>query len=400
MKQVKQAEWNTFRARQAFLAGKALRYGRGELFWYSAPGRVEVLGNHTDHQGGKVLVGAVTRDILAAVQRREDDVVEIHSDGFRVIRVSLQDTAPRLLERGKSISMVRGVLQEMKRHGPVHGFTAHTHSTIPRGAGISSSAAFELLLVEIVNDLFQKNRLSAWEKAVVAQRVENNYFGKPCGILDQAGIAMGGLSKMDFFDYKHPRMEKVPMLQGYSFVLTHTGGTHGRLREEYASIPREMKQVASFFRRDRLAQVPQTEFLNSISDLRKSGVSDRAILRAFHFYAETERVDQAAAALNKQDAEGFLQLVKASGRSSWELLQNCYVSDSTSQPICIALTVSAQCLQCGAVRIHGGGFAGSVLAVVKDGEKKQYQEKMSRLFGQENVFTVQICDKGVRRLEV
>ncbi len=367
--------------------------------FYSSSGRAEVLGNHTDHQCGKVLVSAISCDVAAAVGRRNDGMVEICSEGFAPIRFSLKDTAMRARERGKSIAMARGVANAIQARGwKVGGFTAYTDSTVFRGAGVSSSAAFEVLLVEIFNDLYLEGRLSKVEKAAIGQFAEDRFFGKPCGLLDQSGVAYGGLNLIDFEPPKAPKSEQLAIPKGYSLVITNTGGSHAELTEHYAAIKKEMKEVASCFGKEVLRQVPFEKFFDAIPLLRKK-VSERAILRAFHFYDENERVERAAKALKFGNTSEFLSAVNESGESSLTLLQNAFVPGSTSQPIVLGLRMSKTLIRDGAVRLHGGGFAGTIIAILSDAEEANYVARMSGVFGAENVFPAKIRPVGACRVD-
>lgn len=305
----------------------ALRVGAPEKF-FSSPGRTEIIGNHTDHNGGKVIVAAIDCDILAAVGRREDGVVEICSKGFRPVRFRLSDTSPRRAEAGRSASLARGVAEGIRRKGyrvgKMGGFSAYTESTVFRGAGVSSSAAFEILVAEIFNVLFLDGALSPADKAEIGHFAEDVYFGKPCGLLDQSGVAFGGLNKMDFADPAKPLVSPLPPLNGYSLVLVNAGGSHSALTRYYADIRREMEETAAFFGKRILREVREEEFLDALPAL-KGKVSERAILRAAHFFAENRRTDGAADALLRGDVTAFLRLLRESGESSQKYLQNCFV---------------------------------------------------------------------------
>ena len=374
----------------------ALRGGPPEKF-FSSPGRTEIIGNHTDHNGGKVIVAAIDCDILAAVGRREDGVVEICSKGFRPVRFRLSDTSPRRAEAGRSASLARGVAEGIRRKGyrvgKMGGFSAYTESTVFRGAGVSSSAAFEILVAEIFNVLFLDGALSPADKAEIGHFAENVCFGKPCGLLDQSGVAFGGLNKMDFSDPAKPLVSPLPPLNGYSLVLVNAGGSHSALTRYYADIRREMEERAAFFGKRILREVREEEFLDALPDL-KGKVSERAILRAAHFFAENRRTDGAADALLRGDVSAFLRLLRESGESSQKYLQNCFVPGSDVQPVNLALWLSSRLLKEGGYRLHGGGFAGTVLACVREEEREGYVREMSRVFGKENVFRARVRDSG------
>lgn len=306
------------RYRSAAEGYRALTGKSPELF-FSSPGRAEIIGNHTDHNGGKVIVSAIDCDIVAAVGRRTDGWAEICSKGFRPVRFRLTDTAMRRSETGRSASLARGIAAEIRKRGFVpektDGFTAYTESTVFRGAGVSSSAAFEMLVAEIFNTLFLGGRLTPAEKAEIGHFAENYYFGKPCGLLDQSGVAHGGLNKIDFKNFSAPVITPLPPPKGCTFVIVNTGGSHASLTQCYAEIRREMKETAAFFGKAVLREVEKERFFDALPALRKK-VPERAILRAVHFFEENERADGAADALERGDLPVFLRLLKESGESS------------------------------------------------------------------------------------
>lgn len=365
--------------------------------WFSSPGRAEILGNHTDHNAGKVLVSALSCDILCAVRERDDDLVEICSENFYPIRFSLRELSRRERERGKSVALARGVAASLTGKGKLHGFSACTSGNIYRGAGVSSSAAFEVLVAEIFNALCFEGRLTPFEKAKAGQFAENSYFGKPCGLLDQSGVALGGLHKIDFFRANAPAYERIPVPKGYSLVLTNTGGSHSSLTAYYAEVRREMEQIAHCFGKRCLREVPFQAFCGEIASLRKRA-GDRAVLRAFHFFEENERVEEGAAALKAGDTDKFLSCVRESGRSSLCWLQNCAVPGSASQPVVLALKLAERSCRTGAFRMQGGGFAGTVLAFLKEEEREGYAAEMARVFGAENVFFASLREAGACEL--
>ncbi len=382
--------------RRKKLLGRVAAERRKEVLWFSSPGRAEIVGNHTDHNRGKVLVSAVSCDVLAAVLP-ENGFVEVASEGFRPIRVDLNSLSPREEEKGKSASLVRGVLAFLAKKGKLAGFRAYTHSNIFRGAGVSSSAAFCVLIAEIENALAFGGQLTPLEKAQAGQYAENVYFGKPCGLLDQCGVAFGGLNKIDFLHPDAPEISPLPPLKGYAVVMTNTGGSHSSLTVHYAAIAREMGDVAAFFGKKTLREVEFDALIGDLPRLKKR-VSERAILRSVHFFEENERVDRAAEALQSGDAPKFLEQIRASGESSYKLLQNCFVPGSVSQPLALALKVSEMTLKDGASRMMGGGFTGAVLAFVKEGEEGTYMEGMARVFGNDSVELVRLRAAGAAQI--
>ena len=262
-----------------------------------------------------------------------------------------------------------------------------------KGAGVSSSAAFEVLVCEIFNSLYLDGALNEVDRAVISQFAENKYFNKPCGILDQSGISIGSLCKLDFNKPTEPEITKLAPPKGYTLVITNTGGDHARLTEHYASIRSEMEEIAEYFGKKVLRDVKYSDFKSQLPTLTHR-FSSRAILRAMHFYQENDRVLKAEKALLKGDNKEFLKQVNGSGLSSLVLLQNCYVPGEVSQPVVLGIELSRSIIKDGAVRVHGGGFAGSILAFVSDKELDGYVNEMKRVFGTENVFTAQIRKIG------
>ena len=375
------------------------QFGEAPAYFFSSPGRAEIVGNHTDHNGGKVLVSAISCDVMAAVSPRSDGNVVIASGAYYPIRFSVHDLSVRERERGRSISLVRGILRYLSGLGYLFGgFSCVTHSNIFRGAGVSSSAAFEVLIAEIVNELYLGGRLPAMDKARAGMYAENDYFGKPCGLLDQAGIALGGLNEIDFSS-REPLVAPVPAPEGYRLVLTNTGGSHAKLTNHYADIRREMGEVAAFFHKKYLFELSERDLLEVLPELRQK-VSDRAVLRAFHFFEENKRVELAARALREGDTALFFEQVLSSGESSLKYLQNCFIPGDTFEPVVIALKLSEKVLRGGAYRMMGGGFTGTVLAFCPAGGEERYSREMARVFGKENVFVTDLRAEGACALSV
>lgn len=375
------------------------QFGEAPAYFFSSPGRAEIVGNHTDHNGGKVLVSAISCDVMAAVSPRSDGNVVIASGAYYPIRFSVHDLSVRERERGRSISLVRGILRYLSGLGySFGGFSCVTHSNIFRGAGVSSSAAFEVLIAEIVNELYLGGRLPAMDKARAGMYAENDYFGKPCGLLDQAGIALGGLNEIDFSS-REPLVAPVPAPEGYRLVLTNTGGSHAKLTNHYADIRREMGEVAAFFHKKYLFELSERDLLEALPELRQK-VSDRAVLRAFHFFEENKRVELAARALQEGDTALFFEQVLSSGESSLKYLQNCFIPGDTFEPVVIALKLSEKVLRGGAYRMMGGGFTGTVLAFCPAGGEERYSREMARVFGKENVFVTDLRAEGACALSV
>ena len=366
---------------------------------FSSPGRAEILGNHTDHNCGKVIVAAISCDILAAVKKTNDGKIKIISEGFSPVSADLSDLKFVEGEIGTSAALCKGVANALKEKNlPIGGFTAHFTSSVFKGAGVSSSASFEVLVAEIFNELYLGGKLTAVEKAVISQYAENVYFGKPCGLLDQSGIAIGGLTKLDFEVPTSPVVSPLKPFSGYSLVITNTGGDHASLTSHYAAIRKEMEEIAEYFGKKVLREVPYNAFYEHIGAL-KQKFSGRAILRALHFFEENERVDRAEKALAIGDLKEFLKAVNESGLSSLNKLQNCLVPGDEAQPVVLGIELSRRIIKDGAVRVHGGGFAGSILAIVNDGEVNAYMTEMGKWFGAENVFKASIRPLGTAEIK-
>ncbi|MBE5744069.1 MAG: galactokinase [Clostridiales bacterium] len=367
---------------------------------FSSSGRAEILGNHTDHNHGLVMVASISCDVVAVVAKRNDNVVKICSEGYPAVEVDLSNLSVKESEKGKSDALARGVADAISKRGfNIGGFTAYTSSNIFKGAGVSSSAAFEVLVAEIFNTLYLHGKLSDIDRAVISQYAENVYFGKPCGLLDQSGISIGSLVKLDFNQPEKPEVKKLQAPSGYTLVITNTGGNHAALTEHYAAIRSEMEEVASFFGKKVLRDVPRRDFEKMLPTLKRR-FSGRAILRALHFYNENDRVIKAQNALLSNDTATFLDCVNKSGESSLTLLQNCYVPGDVKQPVVLGIELSKNFIKDGACRVHGGGFAGSILAIVNDNEVKNYVQFMKKMFGDGNVFEALIRPIGTTLVEV
>ena len=357
----------------------------------SSSGRSEILGNHTDHNGGRVLSAAISLDTLAFFLPNNSDFIDVYSEGYGEIKISLKELDK--YKSGTTDALIKGVAKYYIDNGfKVGGFNAYVTSTVLNGAGISSSAAFELLIAEIYNFLFNDDRISNEQKVKAAHFAENVYFGKPCGMLDQTAIAYGGLKKLDFSDKNTIKVEDISgNLDDYNLILINTGGSHENLTDEYAAIPAEMKMVAKAFGKERLIEVDEKDFYNKD---KLAELPDRAISRAIHFFRENERVDNAEKALNNGDYAAFLTCVKESGISSLCKLQNCFVAGSKEQPIVKALSVAERFLSGGVNRVHGGGFAGTILNIVKSDKTDFFVSKISEIFGKENVIVLKVRKNG------
>ena len=350
--------------------------------YFSAPGRVEIGGNHTDHQHGRVLAAAVDLEAKCSAVPNGSDVVNISNEQYGSINVDLNNLDVRDDEKGTSAALVRGVAAWFRNNGQtIGGFDADVTSNIPVGSGLSSSAAFEVLIGNVFKGLFGAD-VSALDIAIAGRYAENEYFGKPCGLMDQAASSFGGLSMIDFRDPQNTVVEPITAdLSGFALCVITTGGDHADLTPEYAAIPNEMKIVASHFGKEYLIEVSPDQFYSEIGKLR--GVSGRAILRAHHFFGDHDRVAKQAEALKNGDIPKFLDLVIESGRSSLAYLQNVFTSSNPhDQELTLALALSERILSGkGAWRVHGGGFAGTILAFVPDDLKDTYSRQMSAVFG-------------------
>lgn len=362
-------------------------FGGGEVEIFSAPGRSEIGGNHTDHQHGEVLAASINNDAIGIVRPITENKAEVISDGYDLITISLDDLELKESEKESTTALIKGVLAGLKnRNYKIGGFQAYITSDVLIGAGLSSSAAFETIIGTIVSGLYNDMSISAIEIAIIGQYAENVYFGKPCGLLDQMTCSVGNLVHVDFLDPANPVVERVDFdfaSQGYSLCITDTKGSHADLTDDYAAIPAEMKAAAACFGKEYLRQVSKAELFANLPTVREKA-GDRAALRAIHFVEETERAANEAKALSNGDFEGFLKLVKASGNSSFKYLQNIYSSkDVNHQNVSVALAVSDSVLgENGVSRVHGGGFAGTIQAFVKNDAVKEYKAAMDGVFGE------------------
>ena len=364
----------------------AKNFGTGEgLEIYSAPGRTEILGNHTDHQHGEVLAASINLDAIAVVKKTTGNIVRVVSGDAPLITITDLDKDPG--EKGTTAALIKGVISTLKESGyKTGGFDAYITSDVLIGAGLSSSAAFETLIGTIVSGLFNDMQIDPVTIAKAGQIAENEFFGKPCGLMDQMACSVGNMVHIDFKDPADPVIEKIGFdfeKTGYSLCITDTKGSHSDLTHEYAAVPSEMKEIAKLLGHDVLRPVSLDEILNNITDLRaKAG--DRAVLRAIHFVEENERVGKGVNALKNNDLQEFLAAVKASGNSSFKYLQNVYTSsDVKNQNVSIALAVSDAVLtseECS--RVHGGGFAGTIQAFVKNENTEKYKNAMDKIFGE------------------
>lgn len=378
-------------------------FGEREIQVYSAPGRTEICGNHTDHQHGQVIAGSVNIDTIAIVSPTDDNIVEIKSEGYELFKTDLNDLAINEAEFGTTTALVRGVAASLKERGyTIGGFKAYMTSDVLSGSGLSSSAAFEVLIGTILSGMYNGGRISSEEQAIVGQIAENKFFGKPCGLMDQMACAVGGIIHIDFADPTKPVVEKVNVNfvdYGHSLCIVDTKGSHADLTDDYAAVPQEMCSVAKFFGKDVLREVPEEKFYESFNELREK-LGDRAVLRAAHLYDENRRVEEMTDALNKGDFDTFKKIVDESGNSSFMYLQNVYANHKPqAQSVSVSLMMAKKALAGrGVCRVHGGGFAGTMQAFVPNELVAEYKEKMEKVFGEGACHVLTIRNFGGFRL--
>lgn len=375
-------------------------YGDEEVSVFSAPGRTELSGNHTDHNHGKVLAAAVDLDIIGVAGKRDDDKIRLRSVGYESDNIAyLSRLDPKKSQKGSSTALIEGIADYFNKNGyETGGFNAYTESRVATGSGLSSSAAFEVVVGGMMSGLYNNGIVTPYELAVAGKYAENEFFGKPCGLMDQMASAVGGVVAIDFDESVNGKahIEKVDIdftAHGYSLVVINAGGSHADLTPEYASIPAEMKAVAKLFGKDTLRYVNKDEFYANIGKIRKK-VGDRAVLRAIHFFDENDRVDVQREALKKGDLETYFAGVEGSGNSSEYNLQNIYPCCSVSErSISLALTMAKKA---GAkvVRVHGGGFAGTIQAYVPCDKKDAFVAEMEKCFGENCCFVLSIRPCG------
>ena len=393
-------------AQKAILdAGFAAAFGGAPDRYFSAPGRTEIGGNHTDHQRGRVLAGAVNLDTVAAVKRNGTNVIRIQSKGYPLSIVDLSNLEPVADEINTTPALIRGVAARFAQLGcQVEGFDAYCESTVLPGSGLSSSAAFEVLMGTILNELFFDKKLTAVEVAQIGQYAENVYFGKPCGLMDQTASAVGNLVTIDFFEQGKPVIEPVDFdfaSCGHALCIIDSGADHADLTDEYAAIPGEIKAVAAYFGKEVLTQIDEADFYAHIPELRKA-CGDRAVMRCIHFYQENARVPQQVAALREGDFDKFLSLIKQSGYSSYMYLQNVIPAGyKAHQDVAVALGLAEHYLQGrGAYRVHGGGFAGTIQAFVPNDMLQSFVAGVDAALGEGACHVLSIRPHGGVEMEV
>lgn len=392
------------RQRYLDLLDKAVEaYGEGDWHFISSPGRSEIGGNHTDHQHGHVLACALNIDNLVCV-KANDDYVCRYKDVKHDFEIDLNDLSKHENEVNASTSLVRGIAYRLKELGyKIGGFDAICDTRVLVGSGISSSASYEVMIVEVFNALYNEEKISAVERAIISQYAENNFFGKPCGLMDQMAISVGGFTGIDFYDPNKPVIDNTDFSfsdYGYELVLVNTKGDHADLSHEYAAIPNEIKAVANYMGVDYLADQKPEYFYEHIEDIRREVKNDRAVLRTYHFYQEDKRAIEEKNATKEKDINKLLELMNKSGRSSYMFLQNVYpASRPESQSLAVGLAICELVLgDKGAYRVHGGGFDGTIQVVVPQDKIAEFKKAMTAVFGEDSMLFVRVRSLGTKEV--
>lgn len=379
-------------------------YGVRDASLFSVSGRSEIAGNHTDHNRGKVIAGSIDLDIIAIASRSGGNVINLHSEGFRPNRVSLDELTPAPERRFSSNALIAGMCDGFCKNGyKIGGFDAYTTSSVLKGSGLSSSAAFEVMVGNILNHLYNDGKVSNVEIAKISQYSENVFFGKASGLMDQMACAVGGFIYIDFESTKDPVIEKLDFdlnKYGYTLFIVNTGGNHADLNEDYSSVPKEMKKIASLLGKEVLRECSYEDLIKNASMLREKA-GDRAILRAIHFFNENRRVEEMRAALGRDDLDAFLSLVIESGNSSFRYLQNVYTTKNVEeQGLSLALALSENLLKGkrAAWRVHGGGFAGTIQAFVPQDAAAEYKTEIEKVFGEGSCIPLRVRKDGAVKL--
>jgi galactokinase len=372
--------------------------------FFSSPGRTEIGGNHTDHNYGRVLAGAVNLDNVAVASKNNTNIIRIESEGYPAFTVDLADLSVQSKERFSSAALVRGIAARMKELGyTIGGFDAVIDGRVPKGSGLSSSASFEVLIGAVISHLFNDGKLDPITNALIGQYAENKFFGKPCGLMDQTACSCGGLVTIDFENPSSPDVKKVDfdfLSTGFALIITDTGGSHDNLTYEYSAVYDEMKSVAKALGANILRQVTLDSVIEAIPSLRQK-TGDRAILRAIHFHGDNQRVVKQVSALERNDFNSFLKMITESGNSSFMYNQNIYtVSNVNEQGVALALAISELVLkEEGAWRVHGGGFAGTIQAFVPSSLVEKYISTLEHAFGKGSCHKLFIRHKGAVKVE-
>ena len=373
-------------------------YGDQEVSIYSTPGRSEVCGNHTDHQHGEVLAAAINLDIIAVVAK-DDTKIKILSDDYDIEAIHIDDLRLRENEKESSEGLIRGILARFQQlQHKIGGFVGYMTSDVLQGSGLSSSAAFEVMIGTVLSGMYNDMKVDPVTIAKIGQYSENVYFGKPCGLMDQCACSVGSLIHIDFKDNENPIVEKInvdfPRFH-HSLCIVDVHASHADLTEDYASIPEELKEVDHFFHQEYLRDVDEKEFYEHLTEVREA-VNDRAVLRAIHVFKENKRVQQAVQSLKQEDFDTFKTIVKASGESSFKYLQNIYSNHYVGQQaVSLALALSENLLGAhGVCRVHGGGFAGTIQAFVEDDYVEAYKQGIEKYFGEGSCHILKIRKYG------
>lgn len=381
------------------MEGFQKNYGDLDCSIFSVPGRSEICGNHTDHNYGKVVAAAIDLDIVAVASKVDGSKIKLYSVGYGEINADALCRDPNSVRNGSPESVITGMCAVMEDYGRnVGAFYAYASSDVLRGSGLSSSAAFEVMVGTIENYFYNDGKIDAVEIAKASQKAENIFFGKPCGLMDQTACAVGGFITIDFADPKEPivrKFEKTLSDYGYSLCIVDTGGNHADLTPDYASVPAEMKAIARLMGKEVLREVDKAEFVENIPSLREKA-GDRAVLRALHFFSENERVDKIVAAFDEGNIEKFFEVILASGSSSFKYLQNVYTTANVKeQGLSLALALSEGEVS----RVHGGGFAGTIQAFVKNENVAEYKKKLDAVFGEDKCRVLSVRFYGACMLE-
>lgn len=379
-----------------------IKYKEQPPYFFSSPGRTEIAGNHTDHNNGKVIAAAVSLDTIAAVKKNNSNVVNLFSENLnQFVVVDLKNLNKRKNEIGKTNSLIRGIANAfVKKNYMIGGFDAYIKSDVIIGSGLSSSASFEILISKIFSYLFNKNKIQKVNLAITSRYSENEYFGKPCGLMDQLTCALGGTILIDFKESDNPKYKSLNLnlnKYGYKLLIVDTGGSHSDLTNDYSSIPFEMKSVAKFFNRDSLRNV-NVDLLKYIHQIRKQ-TGDRAILRSLHFINENKRVDIIKSAITNYNIKKFLEMINKSGDSSFKYLQNIYsISNPKEQNISLALALTEMFFEkhniFAASRVHGGGFAGTIQIILPIKYVSRFTKNIENYFGKNSVKQINIRNYG------
>lgn len=380
-------------------------YGNEQMEFFTAPGRTEIIGNHTDHNGGKIVAASIDMDTIGAAFPNNSNIIEIVSEGYKekiIVDIANINSAPK--NKG-TVSLVAGMVAAVQEFGfEVSGFCAYISTKVINSAGVSSSASFEMLICSIMNHFFNEGKLSYIEYAKIGQYAENHYWSKASGLMDQMACAVGGTILLDFSqDVAYEKIDFSFEKFGYNMVIVNTGKGHADLSHEYSDVPLEMREVAAALGASQLSECNKEDLLQNLSGVDQAVMNDRAIMRALHFFEENDRVTQMADAISEKNIELLLKLITESGKSSWELLQNCYsIANYKEQKVALCLALTELFLKKkgdGSCRIHGGGFAGVIMSIVAKKDTAEYVKYISNFFGTDNVYPMRIREEGAIHLE-